>query len=154
MPRKKSIKKALSLALLLLMLLLIWGNSALPGEESSQLSGGLTALFQRLFGPVKDLQKFTFILRKLAHMTEFAALAIVLSWFLRQWQAKDHRPVSLPLLCGLGAACVDETIQLFSPGRGSSLRDVWIDMAGFCLGLLLYSLISFLVSKKISRNQK
>ena len=35
---------------------------------------------------------------------------------------------------GLAAACVDETIQLYVPGRASSLIDVWIDASGFAVG--------------------
>ena len=31
-------------------------------------------------------------------------------------------------------ACIDETIQIFTPDRASSLIDVWIDTSGFALG--------------------
>ena len=41
---------------------------------------------------------------------------------------------------GLAVACIDETIQIFTPGRASSLIDVWIDTAGFALGfVVIYS---------------
>ena len=32
---------------------------------------------------------------------------------------------------------VDETIQLFVPGREGSVRDVFIDLAGVCIGYAL-----------------
>ena len=41
-------------------------------------------------------------------------------------------------------ALADETIQLFSPGRGSQVTDVWIDFAGACLGILLAWLLRWL----------
>ena len=33
--------------------------------------------------------------------------------------------------------CIDETIQIFTPERASSLIDVWIDASGFALGLVV-----------------
>ena len=41
----------------------------------------------------------------------------------------------MPLLFGMMAACMDETIQVFTPDRGPSLIDVWIDTAGVTAGI-------------------
>lgn len=49
---------------------------------------------------------------------------------------------------------MDETIQIFSPGRGSSLIDVWIDFSGVCLGFLLSRLLRYLLDRKASRQGK
>ena len=38
---------------------------------------------------------------------------------------------------GMAVACIDETIQIFTPERASSLIDVWIDTSGFALGLVV-----------------
>lgn len=41
-------------------------------------------------------------------------------------------------------AAIDETIQIFT-GRGSQLQDVWLDFAGFSVGLLAVLLVRSLV---------
>ena len=140
--RRNSFTKALSLIFVLLILAFIWGNSLMPGAESSDMSGRVVHLLERIFGPVTNFDKVNFYVRKLAHMTEYALLAFCLSWFWYLWQKPGKETFSLPLLCGLTTACVDETIQLFSQERGSSLKDVWIDMAGFLLAFLLYRFLS------------
>ena len=48
---------------------------------------------------------------------------------------------------GLAVACIDETIQIFTPGRASSLIDVWIDASGFALGLLLIVIFHTITNK-------
>ena len=140
--RRNNFTKALSLIFLLAILWFIWGNSLMTGADSSNMSGRVVALLEKLFGPATNLEKVTFYVRKLAHMSEFAALGFVLGWFWYLWQKPGKETFSLPLLCGLTTACIDETIQLFTPDRGSSLRDVWIDMAGFLLAFLLYRFLS------------
>lgn len=45
--------------------------------------------------------------------------------------------ISIPVLTGLFIAFVDETIQLFVPGRSGEVRDMWIDFAGVALGTLI-----------------
>ena len=42
---------------------------------------------------------------------------------------------------GLTAAFIDETIQLFVEGRGSSVADMWVDLAGAVIGILVSELI-------------
>lgn len=140
--RRTTFTRTLSLIFVLLILAFIWGNSLLPGTESAAVSGGLAALLERIFGPAANFERLHHLLRKAAHMTEYALLALCLSWCLFLWQSPGRDLWALPLLCGLTTACLDETIQLFSQGRGSSLLDVWIDMGGFVLGLLLFRLLS------------
>ena len=106
------------------------------------MSGSLTALLERIFGPAANFERLHHYVRKLAHMTEYAVLALCLGWFLFLWQKPGRDLWPLHPLWGLITACIDETIQLFSLGRGSSLLDVWIDMAGFTLAFLLWRLLS------------
>lgn len=140
--RRNAFTKTLSLIFVLLILAFIWGNSLLPGAESSDLSGRVIQYLEKIFGPVTNYEKVSHYVRKLAHMTEYAALGFCLSWFWYLWQKPGKETFSLPLLCGLTTACIDETIQLFSQDRGSSLKDVWIDMAGFTLAFLIYRFLS------------
>ena len=58
---------------------------------------------------------------------------MVLSWLFGMLQ----RGKSWPLICGGLAACIDETIQMFVPDRGPSLKDVGIDSCGVIAGMIL-----------------
>ena len=134
----KRTKKRLTLCVTLLILLLafIWGNSLLPGEESGNLSGLVGKILGTLL-PFLDLTTGigSFILRKFAHFSEFAALGMVLCWLFGMTQRRKWLAALLPLLCGVAAAAIDETIQIFSPGRYASIADVGIDSAGVLTGI-------------------
>jgi len=81
-----------------------------------------------------DLGVWDTILRKGAHMTEYAILALLLFRALGS---------ELPaFLFGLAYAVSDEIHQLFVSGRHGSPLDVAIDAAGLLLGLLALRLRS------------
>ena len=145
--------KYLLAGLICLVLCFIWGNSMLSGEESGAVSGGLLSWVTENFPFMKWLSEH--LLRKFGHLSEFALLGFLLAWFfLLQGQRGFHR-FTMPLLCGMTAALTDETIQVFSAGRGPSVTDVWIDTAGVCIGIaLLFALRCFVEHlKKPERNQ-
>ena len=137
-------KKRILDILILLNLALIWGNSMLTGLSSEAVSGGLLALLGR-FLPVLLTEAGHTLLRKAAHFSEFALLGLLYCG--RHRLVKGEAPVHL-MGFGLAVACIDETIQIFTPGRASSLIDVWIDASGFALGLLLI-VIFYTISNKI-----
>ena len=123
----------LCLVLIALNLAFIWGNSLLPGE----LSGALSDWLGRLLGMGGDMpQEGTGLLRKLAHFTEFACLGFLLTWLAKLKGERGFHLFALALLGGLLTACIDESIQLITPDRGSSLVDVWIDTSGVALASL------------------
>ena len=137
-------KKRILDILILLNLALIWGNSMLTGLDSEAVSGGILALLGR-FLPVLLTEAGHTLLRKAAHFSEFALLGLLYCG--RHRLVKGEAPVHL-MGFGLAVACIDETIQIFTPGRASSLIDVWIDASGFALGLLLI-VIFYTISNKI-----
>ena len=125
-------------ALLGVNLLVIWGNSLLPGSVSGEISGGLAAMLTQVldvFGGCGEL-----LLRKAAHFSEFACLGLLLGWLFQLLDQKGIHRFTLPLLFGILSALTDETIQVFVPQRGPSVIDVWIDTAGAAagIGLLLF----------------
>lgn len=106
--------------------------------ESGQQSGMLYALVEPfLTGLGIDADLGHTLLRKLAHMTEYAVLGVF--WSLQQRRSTCNVPIqSLAVrwqICVL-TALIDESIQLFVPGRSGEIRDVWIDGIGAMLGLL------------------
>lgn len=79
------------------------------------------------------------VLRKIAHAAEFAALGMELTLLIFD---KLKAKLSDLILSGLGAALIDETIQLFISGRSGQIKDVWIDFGGFIVGVLLVLIIA------------
>ena len=136
-------KKHILSILIVLNLALIWGNSMLTGLSSEAVSGGILALLGR-FLPVLLTEAGHTLLRKAAHFSEFALLGLLYCG--RHRLVKGEAPVHL-MGFGLAVACIDETIQIFTPGRASSLIDVWIDASGFALGLLLIVIFHTITNK-------
>lgn len=148
-------RKRLTLCIILLVAILafIWGNSAMPGETSGALSGWLGDILSTLF-PILATENGLHILRKIAHFSEFAALGIILSWLFGMTAERPHWRYALPLLCGAAAACIDEIIQIFSPGRYCSPVDVGIDCAGVLTGCLILQLLYLVICRTGFNNSK
>ena len=136
-------KKRILTLLILLNLALIWGNSLLTGDSSGAVSGGVLAFLGR-FLPFLLTETGHAFLRKAAHFSEFAMLGLLFCG--RYRLVRQETPLHL-MGFGLAVACIDETIQIFTPGRASSLIDVWIDTAGFALGLAVILTASFIFRK-------
>lgn len=137
----------LCVALVAANLIFIWGNSLLPGSVSGAFSDWVKELLSRLLPWMKPGGSGTGLLRKLAHFSEFALLGFLLSWLAGMLERKWF----YSLAGGFLAACVDETIQRFVPGRGPSLRDVGIDTCGVAAGMLVLWL-GYTIYKKRKNN--
>ena len=135
-------KKYLRILYILLgcTLLFIWGNSLMPASLSGAISAFVKDILSHILSFMEDSEGDG-LLRKLAHGLEFAALGAELFLIGKE----KHWPRSGLLLSGLGVSLLDETIQLFVEGRNGAIRDVWIDMGGFCFGIL----VCFLVTKTL-----
>ena len=125
----------------LLWMALIFAMSAAPGEVSGEQSGRLLELLIAVYGfffgdthlPPQALYTLETLLRKAAHMSEYAVLALLYAHALRQNGAK--RPLRYALLLCVCYAATDELHQAFVPDRGPALFDVGVDTAGACIGL-------------------
>ena len=84
--------------------------------------------------------KTNFLIRKCAHLTEYAILALLTARAIQlgQERLKWQAFVGSLALCA-GYACLDEFHQSFVPGRTASIHDVLIDTVGatFALTLML-----------------
>ena len=136
-------KKVISWALCILWMGVIFGMSAMPGDVSGEQSGTVTKIVLSVvsfcFGeqaagavPVDTLE---FLVRKAAHMTEYAILFGLYCHALRVSGVK--RAALTALLMSAAYAASDEFHQSFTDGRGSSPIDVCIDTAGAGIALLL-----------------
>ena len=71
----------LCVVLLSCCLIFIWGNSLLPGEISGAISDFVKNILAAIFEQGKpEPENSGFLLRKLAHFTEFTMLGLCLCW--------------------------------------------------------------------------
>lgn len=134
-----------------LMVLLIWGNSLVPGTGSGSLSLSIMeAVRGFLNGMGLPYEWVTnFVVRKCAHFTEYMVLGI-LATHAFDIECRRTFDVLLPTAVFLLLIpSIDETIQLFVPGRAGMITDVIIDCCGAMTGVVLrYLLRSLICAKK------
>lgn len=120
--------------LLVLILCFIWGNSLLPATSSLTLSEWVRMVLTDSV-PIQygEVNWASALIRKLAHFAEFGALGMCVFWHHGMLGKKQLRGFGLCVL----AACIDEGIQFFIPGRGPGLNDVAIDVLGAGAGMML-----------------
>lgn len=148
MMRKTNPRLLVCAVLICMNLVFIWGNSLLPGDASDMLSRFVGRLAAWLFPNLEPTTPSgNHILRKLAHFSEFACLGLLLTWLTGMLRNSPRLSVLIPLFFGCMAACIDETIQRFVPGRGPSLIDVGIDTSGVALGVLVLTVGHILYKK-------
>ncbi len=115
----------------------IW---TLSGESFSAraTSGMLSPVFRWLFpdfGP-RDLRDLHEVVRKSAHVIEYAVLAVLSFRALRlSLEQPLLRTVGLALLIVVSVAAADELRQSLIPARTGSLSDVVLNFAGGGLGV-------------------
>lgn len=140
---KHSKKKNILIALIALTLCFIWGNSLMPASLSGAISGWVKNVLSAILGNMgSSVTSDDGVLRKIAHASEFALLGALLTALMAD---KLRQRLPVVALCGLGAAFIDETIQLFVNGRSGQVKDVWIDLAGFGIGIAITCLILKLI---------
>ena len=141
-------KSKILLTIVILINIFIWTNSLLPSNLSSSQSGLIVNIIYPIFKNVLDVNTFTTIIRKLAHFTQFMLLAIVSCYYFKSINMK--KTYSVTLTYGLLVAIIDETIQLFIPGRAGLITDVLIDLLGVLFGLFIVYIISIIKLKHIN----
>ena len=117
---------------LVLWVLFIWGNSLVPGDASSEESGFILELLSPLIRAlgVTNMDAAHTVLRKCGHFSEYLVLAVLAV------RAFGLDVFPLVVAIGVSVPCIDETIQLFVPGRAGMVADVLLDMCGFACAVL------------------
>lgn len=136
---RKNTRLRLCLIWIGLNLAFIWGNSMLPGHISGAISDWVKSLVAWFFPEGLPGMAGGGMLRKIAHFLEFCSLGAAFSWLWRIFGRNGLLSALFALACGCAAACLDETIQLFVPGRYGCLRDVCIDTAGVLTGIAVFA---------------
>ncbi|MBR3879863.1 MAG: VanZ family protein [Clostridia bacterium] len=126
-------KRKIYVFLFVFILCFIFGNSMLSKELSGTISKFVAGI---LGGEAGSTDEGHHLVRKLAHFTEYAALGAVGHLLFDSMMQDKYRKYVTVSLVGVTTPLVDETIQIFSM-RGPALTDVWIDVGGYLVGVLL-----------------
>lgn len=124
-------------------------------DDSRETSEWVLRLLNWLHLDLESLKRHEalFYVRKLAHMTEYAILALLATYALRL----QLEPPRLWLWAWIGCvlyAATDEWHQSFVPGRGASVLDVGIDSLGALIGIAgLWAWESFRSHKQLANKQ-
>lgn len=124
------------------------------GEESESISDVIVRMLQKILPlPVKT-DTLSLLIRKGAHMTEFAILTALLLWFFMVWFGWRlfWRGLAAWGMTAVFASC-DELHQTFVDGRYGCVTDVLIDLAGATLFLLLFFGIRWVISRKTKKRK-
>jgi VanZ family protein len=130
------------LPVLLWLVVIFVGSSDLMSAEHTSRFIGPFLLWLKPDISTETLAQIHFFVRKAAHLTEYAILALLLCRaVLHGTNLKWSRPI---LFASAWTVCVlvavgDESRQSFVASRGPSPWDVMIDAAGAIVGLLIYS---------------
>jgi VanZ family protein len=87
---------------------------------------------------LETVAQIHFLVRKTAHLTEYAILAILLMRALREKATSLWRGAAVVFVVAVLFALADEYHQSFVASRTSSLGDAAIDSAGVLLGIFIY----------------
>ncbi len=151
---KKRNNQALAWLAVAAWMVVIFLFSAQNDTQSGDTSGLVVRWFLSLiypgfegFSPERQtalLEVWHTVIRKGAHFTEYAVLAMLVANALRicgklRW--------FLPVVISAAYAVTDEIHQYFVPGRACRLLDVGIDTCGAIFGTAVFALIIFLLKK-------
>ena len=144
--------RILSIIPALCMMIAIFYFSSQNASNSSRLSGGIVT---QMFGSIEDIfqvelvkqdnydkiEKVETLIRKLAHMTEYAILSITLYIPFYVYGKRGRNIIYWSETICVIYAITDEVHQLFVPGRSGQLTDVFIDGIGGLIGCFIISKI-------------
>lgn len=123
--------------------------SAMPREVSAAQSRIIMNMINSTF----NLELTNHIIRKIAHFVLFGGIGAVMTFAL-SFKLQGTKLFTYSFSLTALMAIIDETHQMFVPGRGPSVKDVMIDSAGALIAVLLFgTIITMIQRRKTSRNQ-
>lgn len=159
------IKKIILSVLLVLELFTIFFFSSQNSDKSSEASGVVCEMIAKALTPGFDemteeeqeliVSKYQFVVRKGAHMTEFALLsATAYLFFIAVFSLRP--PYAALSAIGFTSLCAffDELHQSFVPGRAMQAVDMLIDTGGGVIGLLIAVLVRGLIYKRKAKKSE
>jgi VanZ family protein len=150
--KKRMVKYGIMLAAILTVTLFIFGNSFAGYDMSHDTSNSISEII--LPDKYSDSEKVLLIIRKMAHLIEYAALGMAVMHFIKCVE-KDYRKKLYALACFyvLFIAVLDEHIQSFSD-RTSSTGDILLDFFGALIGFAIVITMHFVYVKLKKRKER
>lgn len=141
--KKKTVLRLMILALIIIWMLIVFRFSNQNGEASSSLSREIASHIV----PEEKVDIVEPYIRKIAHLSEYAAGGMLFLALFFTYPITDHRRMLASVLMGIEYASFDEIHQLFIAGRAGKITDVLIDTIGVCLGVCILMLIYKVIIK-------
>ncbi len=133
---------------------LIFLNSLDTVEESNQKSDSVTDVVENVTGEDDGSGNLRMVVRKSAHVIEFALLGAALAFLLYYIKlVHNKRLYGVCAFYALAVAVIDEYIQTFSD-RNGSVKDIMIDFCGALVGVLLASIVPAVISAVKKHKQR
>lgn len=137
-------KNKRSTILMLLWMILIFTMSSFDATESANQSNFIVNIITNIF-KIENIEVLSFIIRKLAHFTEYLILGFLTINMLNKNDISKKYLISI-LICIIYATS-DEIHQIFVPGRACQIRDILINSIGSITGVYLDKLINTKILK-------
>lgn len=142
---------------MIVMMIVIFAFSHMPGDESSDTS---LRVLEPILKLIEGLSKHSvasdtkaslnWLLRKAAHFTEYAFFGLTVLYAMKAFFEKAWKWMALSEVIAIIYATTDEIHQYFVPGRYMAFLDVCIDSTGALTGILL----SYLIYKKLKKKRE
>ena len=134
--------KKFNIIVLILWLILIFGFSQDNGNSSSSKSDEVANItinvISDITGKELNMDMCTFIIRKIAHFTEYMIFGLLVINVIKDYKIIDTKVLIISILLCFIYACSDEIHQLFVSERTGRITDVLIDTAGSFVGVFIY----------------
>lgn len=130
----------------IMWMIFIFIMSHTNGNDSSNQSNFIAQIILRFINI--DLNTLTFVIRKIAHMCEYAILFLLIYYGLHK-TFKYQYYLLISLILTFLYACSDEFHQTFIPGRSGQFKDVLIDTIGM---IIMFSIIYLWQKEKNSNH--
>lgn len=117
-------------------MILIFIMSSFSSQTSSNQSGFITNMISYIF-KINSLDNLNFIIRKIAHFTEYYILGILVYNMIKHHNKERYYSSLICIIYSIS----DELHQILVPGRNFQITDITIDILGATLGI--YTLIYF-----------
>ncbi|WNJ21255.1 VanZ family protein [Pontibacter sp. G13] len=110
-------------------------------DQSAKTSAWVMQLLNIFQLDIETLRAYNipFLIRKLAHMTEYGILFLLVNRLIRMYRPAANS-VGWAMLCVVLYAATDEFHQSFVPGRGATVVDVMIDTTGALIAWGIWAL--------------
>lgn len=151
-------KKIISIISLILWMIIIFSFSSADANKSTGTSDKVITTMIEIKDKITDqetpisekeiiVKNSSFYVRKIAHITEYLILGILMFNALKQFNILN---IYYAIILCILYSCTDEFHQLFINGRSGSFRDVLIDTIGILLGTYLYKIL-VIKKKKVNK---